>query len=329
MMLESAFLCLAAAAGLAAAASVSRAAISACGTAVNNILTATDPNLGCIAPAGIKAVISQAVTLDDGSSTVPTAAVDDWLTQMCGVGFCSPQTLQRIAATITGGCGASFGAFKLPAAAQFVSTLTTDYPIFRQMMCLRNSAAGNKFCMTEAFVQSVSSKIDFADPAGTVQSLINLASNGDCNQCTKAAFQLINKVIPLGSDKITKTCGPAFGDINAPPIGISQAAINVAFPVTGAPSGNSAGNTTADSAGNTAGDSAGNTGGNTGGDTAGNTADDTSKDSGNNAAILAPTTALTGFIFGHRILFVTKYCRVLPTPHQDIEEYLFCFHALL
>ncbi|KAJ6512385.1 hypothetical protein DFH09DRAFT_1197328 [Mycena vulgaris] len=298
MMLKSAFLCLAAAAGLAAAASVSRAAVSACGTAVNNILTATDPNLGCIAPAGIKAIISQAVPLANGSFTVPTAAVDNWLTQMCGVGFCSPQTLQRVAATITGGCGTSFGTFVLPGAAQLVSILTTDYPVFRQMMCLRNSAVGNKFCMTEAFAQSAISDINLADPAGTVQSLISTAFNTDCNQCTKAAFQLVNKVMPLGSDAITRSCGPAFGDINASPIGISQAAINVAFPATGAPaapsSGNSAGNTTGDSAGNTAGDGAGNIGGNTTGD---NTGDDTGKDSGNNAAILTPTTALTGLIF--------------------------------
>lgn len=59
---------------------------SACATALDNIISSAEPGINCIAPGALNEVFSQA--RQNASLEVISGAIDAWLTEMCGVGFC-------------------------------------------------------------------------------------------------------------------------------------------------------------------------------------------------------------------------------------------------
>ncbi|KAJ7463261.1 hypothetical protein FB451DRAFT_1403904 [Mycena latifolia] len=224
---------LAAAAGLTAVAAVSlpRAELPTCANAVNTVLTAPDPNLNCIRPLALSSLIRQGTTNNALASV--TNSINLWLTQFCSVGFCPLDTLEKSATTISTGCGSNFGSFDLPAggATPLIDALKTSYPVVRDMMCLKNVNNGNKFCMTELLSQANVTALNFADPAAIVEALILRAFNTDCNECTRAAFQLASKISNFESGTIGGICGTTFaaGLTTSAPLGIVQTAPNVQF----------------------------------------------------------------------------------------------------
>jgi hypothetical protein len=66
--------------------------------------------------------------------------------------------------------------------------------------------------MTELLSQSKVSLFDMTDPVVVVEELIFSAFNGDCNDCTRAAFGLSNALIPGldGNALLTSMCGANF-----------------------------------------------------------------------------------------------------------------------
>ncbi|KAJ7935836.1 hypothetical protein B0H13DRAFT_1853949 [Mycena leptocephala] len=232
MMKFSAFFGLTAAAGLAAATvNVPREASPSCVSAINTILSSPEPGINCLAPGALNTIISEASK--NATVEVLAGAIDHWLDEMCAVGFCSPETLEHVAANITAGCGTTFDGIALPSAIGLVTALKVDYPVIRDMMCLKNSNANKQYCMTELLSQSKVSLFDMTDPVVVVEELIFSAFNGDCNDCTRAAFGLSNALIPGldGNALLTSMCGANFTASlsTTPPVGIIHSAVTFGF----------------------------------------------------------------------------------------------------
>ncbi|KAJ7084670.1 hypothetical protein C8R44DRAFT_51707 [Mycena epipterygia] len=196
MMKLSAFFGLAAAAGLTAvaAASLPRAGLSLtrgdCASTVNQILSST--------------------ASQNASSAAVVGAIDNWLTGMCGVGFCSTDTLQGVEFA-TGTCTGITDVYG-GISDNVTTALELYYPAVRDMMCLKNSAANNTFCMTQYLAQAGSTmSFNATDPIALIKQLISAASfNSGCNECTKAAAQIVSKIAPFNSSSITASCGADF-----------------------------------------------------------------------------------------------------------------------
>ncbi|KAJ7118366.1 hypothetical protein C8R44DRAFT_790631 [Mycena epipterygia] len=211
MMKFSVLFGLSAAADLAAAGAVARqASPTTCSNTVSSILDSSDPGIDCLAPGGLEFIISLAKS---GQNDQLPVNVDLWLYDFCDVGACSNQTLGNVAGNISTACGSTFGNITLGNAADFATVLKNDYPVIRDMMCLANTANdGFKFCMTQMFSGKVVTALQTTDPVQVITALVDQAFNSDCNECTKAAYQLFNPIFPQmnGTGLITQACGPAF-----------------------------------------------------------------------------------------------------------------------
>ncbi|KAJ6563435.1 hypothetical protein DFH09DRAFT_848291, partial [Mycena vulgaris] len=139
-------------------------------------------------------------------------SINNWLTGMCSVGFtaCSPQTLGHVATNVSAGCG-TLPEFE-PNAAIPRANLTREYPVIRDVMCLKKWA-NNKFCMTELLTKyNAITQLSLTDPTVLLQDFTFGLFNLDCNECTKATFQLL---APLSDGEsstalITAVCGANF-----------------------------------------------------------------------------------------------------------------------
>ncbi|KAJ7160497.1 hypothetical protein B0H12DRAFT_1246973 [Mycena haematopus] len=107
-----------------AAASIPRdATLSTCGQAVEGLLSSGDPGIQCLAPAGLTSFLS--LSSRNASVADVKGAVDGWLTDFCGVGSCSADTLTHIGNNITAGCS-DVGDFN-----------TTNFEALRGLLCLK------------------------------------------------------------------------------------------------------------------------------------------------------------------------------------------------
>jgi len=237
MMKVSVFFGLKAAAGLAAAgvAGVPRAALPPCASTLNSLLTSSDPGIGCLAPEPLNSLFSLAAK--NLSLATVRGGIDGWLTGMCQVGFCSDPTLEIISGNITAGCNgadALIGSTNV-IPTNFTAELKLYYPAFRDMMCLTNTVGLNtNFCLTEQLTQSSvdSFNAGATDPLAIIIELVSKSFNLDCNECTKAAAQIANKVpgFPFGTDALTSTCGANFtATLNNTPVNITQTAVDTEF----------------------------------------------------------------------------------------------------
>ncbi|KAJ7119173.1 hypothetical protein C8R44DRAFT_982819 [Mycena epipterygia] len=220
MMMKFAFFGLTAAAALTAvaAASIPRAELSACGSAINSILSSLDPGFNCIAPGALNDII--ALTNKNASFDVVTSTVDHWLTEMCGAGSCSNDTLSQISGNVSTPCGADL-------------LNATDYSFLRETMCLKDSTA-NKFCVTEAITPEGAADISGSSPELTILGLFlsSSALGATCNECTKAQYQLSVKAGSSNFQPINDICGANFtATLNSTAVGITQAAVNSDFKV--------------------------------------------------------------------------------------------------
>ncbi|KAJ7864651.1 hypothetical protein B0H13DRAFT_1637607, partial [Mycena leptocephala] len=141
--------------------------------------------------------------------------LNGWLGFMCGTGSCSNQTLESLASTVEAGCGSDLSGLpgiSLPPGLSVVAALKQNYPVMRDLFCLRNTARSNQFCMTELLADNRTADLYNADPAAMVGKLVDLALNNlDCNECTKAAYSIAKTIQPsLGTDNITLACGANF-----------------------------------------------------------------------------------------------------------------------
>ncbi|KAJ7171398.1 hypothetical protein C8R46DRAFT_1262841 [Mycena filopes] len=222
---------LTAAAGLTAAAPTNTTTPASCAAAIDSILTSTQPGINCIAPAALSQLVRTAAGASDADAI--RNQMDIWLDKMCGVGFCSNSTLEYIAGTISAGCTSGLGSLPIPAPLALVSTLKTDYPVVRQMMCLKNTQAQNEYCMSELLgAQAKLGNFASASADTAVSALIGQAFNLDCNECTKAAFSLGKTLDPtLGVAALNNVCGANFTATlsTAAPVGILHTEVKTQF----------------------------------------------------------------------------------------------------
>ncbi|KAJ7815642.1 hypothetical protein B0H14DRAFT_3745521 [Mycena olivaceomarginata] len=215
----------AAAAGLAAAAAVNtpRTALFACASAIDGILSSPDPGINCLAPGALNAIVqtgSQNLSVE-----VVGGQIDHWLTQIAPI-------LEGIANNISAGCGSSFSNTPLPPALSLITTFKNDYPVIREMMCLQNTAANDKFCMTELLTQANLGSFKLAaDKPEVLAQLLTASFNLDCNECTKAAWTLAKTIAPsFGTTPVDAVCGANFtATLNTTAKGVTQLAVQKEF----------------------------------------------------------------------------------------------------
>jgi len=240
----SAFFGLAAAAGLTAVAGAAvpgfsfsnstgpGPAPSSCVTTATNLLSDAEsrlPSLGCIAPSALMNIITQ--TTQNASAGVVIGAIDTWLTEMCGVGSCSNDSVGDVqfqAGTCSGFAEGDGGILPSDTAA-----IVSYYPAVREMMCLKNSAFNNSFCMTHFLAQANSTvSLNAPNPFILFNQLIEASFNMGCNDCTKAATQIAAKIAPVNDSSIAASCGADFAaSLYSPHVGITQTAVDSVFEV--------------------------------------------------------------------------------------------------
>ncbi|KAJ7114251.1 hypothetical protein C8R44DRAFT_881119 [Mycena epipterygia] len=187
----------------------------------------------CLRTGPLTEIVKSATTHERLAPVARVDEIEGWLEFMCEMGFCSPQTLESIASTIEAGCGSDLSGLPgitLPQGLSMVTALKQNYPIVRDLLCLRNTAQGNKFCMTELIVDNRTQDLYNADPTAMVGKLVGRALNNlDCNECTKAAYGIAKSIQPnLGTGDIDVACGANFtATLNTTAVGINHTALAV------------------------------------------------------------------------------------------------------
>ncbi|KAJ7737350.1 hypothetical protein B0H16DRAFT_106561 [Mycena metata] len=225
MMMKFSFFVLQAAAALTAvtAASIRRDnSSSSCTSALQSIVTSSDPSFGCLAPSALKEVF--ALGTSNPSAAEFESTLNNWFTDFCGVGTCTSDTIDKLSATVDTPCGIEFN--------------MTDYTQLRELLCLKDTAA-NTFCTAETLFSgndtdtgmSVNTTNSTADP-GEILFTILLVSTPfftPCNECAKAQYQL--SVQQGGADTSTLDhCGANFtATLNSTLVGVKQVAVTSEF----------------------------------------------------------------------------------------------------
>ncbi|KAJ7018863.1 hypothetical protein C8F04DRAFT_1277057 [Mycena alexandri] len=190
MMMKFSFFVLQAAAALTAvaAASIRRDnSSSSCTSALEGLVTSSDPAFQCLAPSALKDLF--ALGTKKSSPAEDASAINTWLTDFCGVGTCSSDTIGKISAAVNTTCGVDSEAFNATAFAEI-----------RELLCLKDIVS-NTFCTVETLQSGNDTNTDTnttstnADP-GEILFTIFLASSTfftPCNECAKAQYQLAVK----------------------------------------------------------------------------------------------------------------------------------------
>ncbi|KAJ7318565.1 hypothetical protein DFH08DRAFT_971305 [Mycena albidolilacea] len=193
-----------------AAASIPRNNSSSCGSAFESVVTSSDPAFKCLAPSALKDVF--ALGTKNSSAVEVESTLNTWLTDFCGAGTCSSDTIGKISAAVNTTCGDQR---------------------------LQQSTVTNTFCTVETFQSRNDTDTDAAanntttttDP-GDILFTIFLASSTlftPCNECAKAQYQFAMK---LGSTDIgtLDRCGADFtANLNSTVVGVKQVGITSEF----------------------------------------------------------------------------------------------------
>ncbi|KAJ7737352.1 hypothetical protein B0H16DRAFT_106625 [Mycena metata] len=190
MMMKFSFFVLQAAAALTAvtAASIRRDNSSSCTTALQGLVTSSDPTLGCLAPSALKDVFTLGGSSNSSAATIEST-LNTWFTDFCGVGTCSSDTINKISAAVNTPCGAEFN--------------MTGYTQLRELLCLKDTTT-NTFCTIETIASggndtdTTDDNTTDADPGEILIGIFLSATTlfTPCNECAKAQYQLS---VQLGS----------------------------------------------------------------------------------------------------------------------------------
>ncbi|KAJ7919574.1 hypothetical protein B0H13DRAFT_1988350 [Mycena leptocephala] len=218
-MMNFVFFTLTAAAALTAVSAASIPRDDSCGSSLESLVTSSDPGLNCLAPTALKDVFAlgtkKNASVDDVKNTVST-----WLTDFCGVGTCSADTVNKISTSVNASC--SVDTFN-----------TTDFAGLRESLCLKDTVA-NTFCTVESLSQGSTdtNSTDTASP-GEVMLAIFLASStlfSPCNECAKAQYQLGVKAGNTDFQVLNDRCGANFtATLNSTVVGVAQTAVTTEF----------------------------------------------------------------------------------------------------
>ncbi|KAJ7306133.1 hypothetical protein DFH08DRAFT_902217 [Mycena albidolilacea] len=224
MMMKFSFFVLTAAAALTAvaAASIRRDNSSSCASALEGLVTSSDPAFKCLAPSALKGVFD--LGTKKPSAAEFESALDSWLTDFCGVGTCSSDTIGKISAAVDPPCGTTLN--------------TTAFAELRQLVCLKDTVA-NTFCTVETLKNGNDTDADTnanntttTTSPGEILFGIFLASTPlftPCNECAKAQYQV---GVQQGSTdpSIFNECGANFiANLNTTLVGVKQVAVTSEF----------------------------------------------------------------------------------------------------
>ncbi|KAK7005622.1 hypothetical protein R3P38DRAFT_3038602 [Favolaschia claudopus] len=171
--------------------------------------------------------------------------VDNWLTGLCPLGFCSDESLAAVVANVTAGCANDFGMVDgLP---ETVTKIVQEvYPTARSIACLKDNAS-QKLCVTQTLnnLQDIVGKLSFTDFSlntafADFQKILVGAKNLACTSCTKAAFRLASQMSLVSqfleaqqqaASQIDAICGANFIEDSSSDSqdNVSQTATNEAF----------------------------------------------------------------------------------------------------
>ncbi|KAJ7111033.1 hypothetical protein C8R44DRAFT_799835, partial [Mycena epipterygia] len=170
-----------------AAASIRRDNSSSCGSPFESLVTSSDPGFKCLAPSALKDVFD--LGTKNSSAAEVESTLNTWLTDFCGVGTCSSDTIGKISAAVNTTCGVD--AFN-----------TTDFAELRELLCLKDTVA-NTFCTVETLQSgndtdtgTNANNTNITTDPGEILFTVFLASSTlftPCNDCTKAQYQLAVK----------------------------------------------------------------------------------------------------------------------------------------
>ncbi|KAJ7919593.1 hypothetical protein B0H13DRAFT_2656660 [Mycena leptocephala] len=214
------FFTLTAAAALTAVSAASIPRDDACGSSLESLVTSSDPGLNCLAPSTLKDVFTlgtKNASADDIKSTIST-----WLTDFCGVGTCSSDTVNKISTSVNASCSVdTFNA--------------TDFASLRESLCLKDTVA-NTFCTVESFSQGSSdtdtNSTNTASPGEILLGIFLDSSTlfSPCNECGKARYQLDVKAGNTDFQFLTDRCGANFtATLNSTLVGVAQTAVTTEF----------------------------------------------------------------------------------------------------
>ncbi|KAH9895000.1 hypothetical protein C8Q73DRAFT_692621 [Cubamyces lactineus] len=214
--------------GMQMAGSSAQSLSSQCQTTLASIVGNKDAS--CLNPS---ALVSLAIS-NSNTSIVPT--INTWLTGLCSRPACSNDTISEVVHSVASGCSSDLSSLGLGDVNgdELTSLVQMIYPTVREVVCLSDTNNNNTLCLTET--------LDNLEPytgpltASNIESLVSkivdgsvpsLPSNVTCTDCTKAAYNIVQKnygdLVDGYAGSISSTCGASFTD-GATPATVSEAA---------------------------------------------------------------------------------------------------------
>ncbi|KAH9986529.1 hypothetical protein BJV74DRAFT_718044, partial [Russula compacta] len=186
---------------------------------------ATSPDAQCLNAGAVLPIFL------GNSSTSIVGPINTWLTGLCSKDACSNQTLAAFVTNITQGCSSELGSNN----GNVTTSVQEFYPSVRQIVCLKDNNT-NQLCPVEGLydIQNATGTISVDNVFSLIPQIlfvglpVGQGQNTTCNNCTKAAYNILHSNIPqnITSDDnstISNQCGASFLD-GKTPAGISETA---------------------------------------------------------------------------------------------------------
>ncbi|KAJ6625512.1 hypothetical protein B0H10DRAFT_2001654 [Mycena sp. CBHHK59/15] len=196
---------------------------STCQTALTQVAANKDAN-ACL---GVSSLLS--VVLQSNASII--TPVDNWLKSLCAAPTCSNATLSAVVTNVTTGCSAELSSAggSDGTASSITGLVEQYYPTARQIVCLTDSGTN---CVTQTLtnIQNILGTLSLNN-IGTIittaLSTTTIPSNVTCTDCTKEAYNILNKNFPSlvssEASAVQSECGSSFTD-GATPANIVESA---------------------------------------------------------------------------------------------------------
>ncbi|KAI0329200.1 hypothetical protein GY45DRAFT_1325301 [Cubamyces sp. BRFM 1775] len=217
--------------GLQMAGTSAQSLSSQCQSTLTSLIGNKDAS--CLNPS---ALVGLAIA-SNSTSIVPT--VNSWLSGLCSRPACSNDIISEVVHSVASGCSSDLSSLGLSDVNgdELTSLVQTIYPTVRQVACLSDTQNNNTLCITET--------LDNLEPytgpltASNIESLVtgiigggslpNLPANVTCTDCTKAAYNILQKnfgdLVDGYASTVSSTCGASFTD-GATPASVTQLADN-------------------------------------------------------------------------------------------------------
>jgi len=161
------------------------------------------------------------LSLTSNESIIPP--INSWLAGVCAAAPCDNSTLQTVSSNITTQCAPDLDShgFNSTLVSNIVADLVKYYPTIRKIACLEESS-NSTLCVTQllddvqAAVGAPLSINEILQIPKQVQSTGTIPQNITCNDCTQAAWAILEQdvpqlaTIPQVASAVSSQCGAAF-----------------------------------------------------------------------------------------------------------------------